>query len=118
MRSLFIGFCLLSSLAAPASAQATLFHGVRVFDGTRMLDPQDVLIDSGRISKGGRSLTAPAGAQVIDGQGKTLLPGLIDSHTHTWGDASRTALMFGVTTELDMFTDATAARQARAEQAA
>ena len=66
----------------------------------------------------GPSLTAPAGAVTIDGRGKTLLPGLIDSHTHTFGDASKTALIFGVTTELDMFSDAAAARTARAEQAA
>lgn len=107
--------------AAPLVAQgnsATLFRNVRVFDGTRMLDAQDVLIQSGRIAKMGPSLTAPAGAVTIDGRGKTLLPGLIDSHTHTWGDASKTALMFGVTTELDMFSDAAAARAARAEQVA
>src|SRR4029453_14166627 len=97
---------------------ATLFRNVRVFDGTRMLAAQDVLIQSGRIGRIGRRLTPPPGGVTIDGQGKTLLPGLIDSHTHTWGDASKTALMFGVTTELDMFTDAAAARTARAEQAA
>ena len=107
--------------AAPLAAQdgpATLFRDVRVFDGTRMLSPRDVLIQSGRISKVGERLTPPAGAITIDANGKTLLPGLIDAHTHTWGDASRTALVFGVTTELDMFTDVQAARTARAEQAA
>jgi len=107
--------------AAPILAQdapATLFHNVRVFDGTRILAAQDVLVQSGRIAKIGPSLTAPAGAVTIDGRGKTLLPGLIDSHTHTFGDASKTALIFGVTTELDMFSDAAAARTARAEQAA
>ena len=104
-------------LAAQAS-EATLFQNVRVFDGTRMLSARDVLLQSGRIAKVGERLTPTPGTITIDGRGKTLLPGLIDAHTHTWGDASRTALVFGVTTELDMFTDAQAARAARAEQAA
>ena len=120
-RSLRSSLVAIALVAAPLAAQdnsATLFRNVRVFDGTRMLAAQDVLIQSGRIARIGQSLTPPAGTVTIDGQGKTLLPGLIDSHTHTWGDASKTALMFGVTTELDMFTDAAAARTARAEQAA
>ncbi len=35
---------------------------------------------------------------------KFIIPGLIDAHTHTWGNALKDALSFGVTTELDMFT--------------
>jgi imidazolonepropionase-like amidohydrolase len=101
---------------APAPS-ATLFRGVRVFDGERLLLPQDLLVTGDRIAALGPRIAAPAGATIVDGTGRTLLPGLIDAHTHTWGEASRTALMFGVTTELDMFTDAMAARQARAEQA-
>jgi imidazolonepropionase-like amidohydrolase len=115
----FLSACLATAVASVSlSAQTVLFRGARVFDGTRMLDAQDVLVEGGRIARLGRGLTAPAGATVVDGAGKTLLPGLIDSHTHTWGDASKTALMFGVTTELDMFTDASAAKQMRSEQAA
>ncbi|MEO0425578.1 MAG: CIA30 family protein, partial [Pseudomonadota bacterium] len=37
--------------------------------------------------------------------GLTALPGLIDAHVHTFGNAQRDALRFGVTTVLDMFTD-------------
>ena len=47
----------------------------------------------------------PAGVESIAGDGRTLLPGLIDAHTHAFGDALERALVFGVTTELDMFTD-------------
>jgi imidazolonepropionase-like amidohydrolase len=54
----------------------------------------------------------------VDGRGKTLLPGLIDAHTHTYGDANKAALAFGVTTELDMFSLPETGRAARAEQAA
>lgn len=115
-------FALLLPLAASLSAQeppaSTLFRSARVFDGARVLERQDVLVSAGRISALGRSLRAPAGATVIDATGKTLLPGLIDAHTHTFGDALREALIFGVTTQLDMFTDHRLARTLRAEQTA
>jgi imidazolonepropionase-like amidohydrolase len=59
----------------------------------------------------------PAGAAVVDGDGHTLLPGLIDAHTHAFGAALERALVFGVTTELDMFTDHRQAAEWRREQA-
>ncbi len=43
---------------------------------------QDLLIDNGRISQIASQITAPAGAQVIDAQGKHLLPGMIDDQVH------------------------------------
>ncbi|MFI6320527.1 amidohydrolase family protein [Nonomuraea sp. NPDC050556] len=77
----------------------TLITGVRVFDGERTVPSADVLID-------GRFIAEPDDSPVdvrVDGTGKTLLPGLIDAHTHVFdGDLAR-ALTFGVTTELDMF---------------
>jgi hypothetical protein len=39
----------------------------------------------------------------IDGTGKTVIPGLIDAHTHNVDGDLEQALTFGVTTELDMF---------------
>ena len=49
----------------------------------------DLLIADGRIAAVGPSLSAPEGAERIDGQGELLLPGLIESHTHLdktlWG---------------------------------
>jgi imidazolonepropionase-like amidohydrolase len=111
---------LLAALSVPLAAQqpATLFRNARVFDGTRVLERTDVLAEGGRITRVGRGLRAPAGGAVVDAAGKTLLPGLIDAHTHSFGDALREALVFGVTTELDMFTDHRMAATARAEQAA
>ena len=48
----------------------------------------------------------PAGARVIDGTHKTLIPGLIDSHFHTQGRGMlRQAAVFGVTTVADMNSD-------------
>jgi hypothetical protein len=80
--------------AGTAGVSQTFFvRDVRVFDG------------DGLIARVGRHLTAPAGVTVVEGAGRTLLPGLIDAHTHSWGNARRDAVRFGVTTELDMFSD-------------
>ncbi len=56
---------------------ATVLTGI----GTR-IDGGDVLIANGRIAAVGQSLEAPAGAQVIDGAGRWVTPGLIDVHSH------------------------------------
>lgn len=99
-----------------AGAQPVLFQNVRVFDGEKTLDARDVLVQNGRIAAIGE--LKAAGATIIDGTGKTLIPGLIDAHTHTWDDALRTALAFGVTTELDMFTSTGFLKSMKADQAA
>ncbi|MDQ2890590.1 MAG: CIA30 family protein [Gemmatimonadota bacterium] len=105
-----------NSLAAQAQSHPTLFHHVRVFDGTRRIGQRDVLIDDGKIVSIAQNISAPAGSTTIEGAGATLMPGLIDSHVHAFGDALQQALMFGVTTELDMFTDPQFAAAMRAEQ--
>lgn len=89
---------------------------VRVFDGERVLPSATVLVRDGLIAEVGAGVSVPAGVPVLDGNGATLLPGLIDSHVHTWGDARSDALRFGVTTELDMFTDHRGLAAARAER--
>lgn len=94
------------SLAAPAWAQAPGFAitGVRVFDGEKVIPRATVVVRDGRVAAIGPNAKVPAGLAVVDGTGKTLLPGLIDAHTHTVGPARTDAIRFGVTTELDMFT--------------
>ena len=109
---------LLLSLASTAGAGDLLFRNARVFDGTRAVEGTDVLVRDGRIAAIGKQLAASKDATVIDATGKTLLPGLIDAHTHAWGDALEQALLFGVTTELDMFTDVRFAQSMRDEQKA
>ena len=111
----FIAFLLLA-LASSAGAADVLFRNARVFDGTRSVEATDVLVRDGKIAAVGKQLTAPAKATVIDATGKTLLPGLIDAHAHAFGDALEQALLFGVTTELDMFTDARFAQSMREQQ--
>lgn len=79
---------------------------VRVFDGEKIIPQATVLIESNRIKALGEEISIPDGATVIDGQGRTLLPGLIDSHVHVvTPQALEQALIFGVTTVIDMFMD-------------
>ena len=80
---------------APANspAQAVLFENVRVFDGKseRLTPPVNVLVVGNTIqSIGPLPITAPAGAEVtrIVGNGRTLMPGLIDNHVHVVMTAS------------------------------
>jgi imidazolonepropionase-like amidohydrolase len=48
----------------------------------RALRDQDILVEGERIKQVGPALTAPPGALIVDLRGKTVLPGLIDCHTH------------------------------------
>ncbi len=78
----------------------TTIINARVFDGERVLDDQTVVIDGAHISAIGGAV--PVEATVVDARGATLMPGLIDAHVHTSLDGLRDALVFGVTTELEM----------------
>jgi imidazolonepropionase-like amidohydrolase len=74
----------------------TLFTNVRILDGTGAVPPYagSVLVRGNRIAAVGRS-TAPiqaAGATVIDAAGATLMPGMVEAHTHfSWNDAATLA---------------------------
>jgi imidazolonepropionase-like amidohydrolase len=94
-----------SPVSPAASASSFIIRNVRVFDGEKLLLATDVSIENGLIHAIGENLKAPAGTKEINASGDTLLPGLIDSHTHTWAQALNQSLIFGVTTELDMFSD-------------
>ena len=97
---------------AQSASKPVLIEHVRVFDGTRVIENSSVLVEGAIIRSVAARIPHPPDATVIDGTGKTLLPGLIDAHTHTIAEALlQQAPVFGVTTDLDMFTDpATAAR--------
>jgi imidazolonepropionase-like amidohydrolase len=78
---------------------------VRVFDGTSVIGSATVEIKDGKIARVRENLHITDAVVRVDGSGMTLLPGLIDAHTHIHSpDSLRQALAFGVTTELDMFT--------------
>ncbi len=64
-----------------------LFENVRIFDGksAKLSAPSNVLVQDGTIVKISTSPIATdksAATQIIDGGGRTLMPGLIDAHTH------------------------------------
>jgi imidazolonepropionase-like amidohydrolase len=77
------------ALAAPAAGPVTLFQNVRVFDGKggSVSGPSDVLVRGNTIERiapaGSVKPGAEAGATVIPGGGRVLMPGLIDAHWHT-----------------------------------
>jgi imidazolonepropionase-like amidohydrolase len=98
----------------------TVIAGVRVFDGAKVLPRADVVIEDDRITRvteaGAPQDSDTAAVTRVDGTGRTLLPGLIDAHTHAFDGSLAQALRFGVTTELDMF--AMPGNAARLRQAA
>lgn len=72
--------------AAPPPPAPLLLTGARILDpsGDRLLDGRDVLVENGHIAAIGATgtLQAPAGTQKIDLTGLTLIPGLIEMHSH------------------------------------
>src|SRR5580765_4939297 len=66
------------------------FVGVRLFDADapKFVADQTVVVDKGAIVAVGPrdAITVPPGAQVVDGSGKTLVPGLWDCHMHVGDD--------------------------------
>ena len=82
-------FCLLFSSAAAFAASAVpeqiLIRNVSIFDGLNeaLQSDQNVLIEGSLIRAiGSGNLGAREDAVVIDGNGRTLMPGLIDGHAH------------------------------------
>ena len=87
-----------TSIAAGAlHAQATrsaalppiLIKNATVMTVTRgTLTNTDVLLSGGKITQVGKNIAAPNGANVIDGTGKFVMPGIIDPHSHMASDAT------------------------------
>jgi imidazolonepropionase-like amidohydrolase len=69
----------------PANASATLFENVRIFDGkgASLSAPSNVLIKGNIIERiSTEPIAAEPGLTAIAGNGRTLIPGLIDAHWH------------------------------------
>jgi imidazolonepropionase-like amidohydrolase len=128
MRSAVTALCavLMAGVAASQEPSEVLFRDVRVFDGKseKLTAPTSVLVRGNLIAEiGPGAKPESAGATIIDGGGRTLMPGLIDAHWHTmlirptpeqaiYGDIgftnlvagaeARATLMRGFTTVRDM----------------
>jgi imidazolonepropionase-like amidohydrolase len=105
MRCWWLLIFLLGACAARPAPRATLaITDVRVFDGEELVPRATVLVDGERIVAIGERLAPPKNVEIVDGSGRTLLPGLIDAHVHVRkGEQLEQAVAFGVTTVLDMF---------------
>ena len=75
-----------ATVAQPPAPTSTLFENVRIFNGTsaQLSAPSNVLVVDHKIQKiSTTSIPAPADAITrINGNGHTLMPGLIDDHVH------------------------------------
>jgi Tol biopolymer transport system component/imidazolonepropionase-like amidohydrolase len=105
------------TLTLPRAAPEGSFvlKGARVvtMNGDEVLEGADVVVSGNRIAAVGPSgrVSVPAGAHVLDGAGKTVIPGLIDTHAHLHGSGLDlvadtkweyvTNLAYGVTTVYD-----------------
>jgi Tol biopolymer transport system component len=91
---------------------AVVLRGARIITmkGDEVIAKGDILIENGRIKAIGRSVAVPRGAKAIDVSGKTIVPGLVDVHSHPGGAAPiaeqswphAAQLAFGVTTQLEV----------------
>src|SRR5881394_344574 len=97
-----------------------VLRGARIISmkGNEVIENGDVVVTDNRIVSVGPRGQAPAGAQVIDVAGKTIIPGLIDVHAHPWPSGGwgvhesqvwqyLANLAYGVTTTRDPQTSTT-----------
>ena len=101
-----VTLAVIGSMHVGQGSGSFVIRDVRVFDGERALEHQNVVVQNGTISQVTQRNVNVTGTQVIDGAGDTLLPGLFDAHVHVAEDVDgslRQALVFGITTEIDMF---------------
>ena len=81
-----LGLAPWSTPAVGQTGSATVFQGARLINGTGTppLDNAAFVVENGRIGPVGRAdqIKAPAGASKVDLAGKTVMPAIIDTHTH------------------------------------
>ncbi|NBW93335.1 MAG: amidohydrolase, partial [Bacteroidetes bacterium] len=83
-------------------AASVVIENVTVIDGTgnAPVEGQTVLIQDGVIQGVGSDISIPVGVHTIDGTGKTLIPGLIGLHNHTFYTTSQRRIQLDVTAPL------------------
>lgn len=71
--------------AQDASSAAVVFENVRIFDGAALTEPMNVLVEGSEITTiSADPINTDVVATRIAGDGRTLMPGLIDVHWHTF----------------------------------
>ena len=130
--ALSIGACTaVQSQTAPSArpVKLTVLHAAHLLDvaAGKLISPGEVLVEGTKIREAGASVTHPAGAEMLDLGSATLMPGLIDVHTHLFlhpgneanqtvdesvpqrtllaAAAAKADLMAGFTAERDMGTE-------------
>jgi imidazolonepropionase-like amidohydrolase len=130
-----VGMLALPASAQPPAAAITVLQPDRVFDGEAMRSGWIVVVRGERIEAAGpaAALTLPAGARTVVLKGATLMPGLIEGHSHlllhpynetSWNDQvlreplalrvargvnhARATLMAGITTVRDLGSEGAA----------
>ena len=95
-----------------------VFRDVRVFDGTKRHTVDRRRRSGERIEQIGPRASIPEGAKVVDGKGPDAAarPDRLP-HSRLLAEHLEQAVVFGVTTELDMFTDQAFAARMRVEEA-
>lgn len=72
-----------ASTYAPTTYRPVLIRNVTVIDGAGGEQAgADILFQDGRVTQIGQGLSAPDGAELIDGAGRFVTPGIIDAHSH------------------------------------
>jgi len=105
----------LTGLAAEPPTAEVLFRNVRVFDGTSaaLSGPTAVLVRGNTIAAiGAGAVPATPAVTIVDGGGRTLMPGLIDNHVHIFMSGSSQADMLDPKATFASL-EATAAEQAK-----
>lgn len=105
MKALFLTvfFAILSLYTTAQVSGNILIQNVRLFDGMNVQEGMDVLFEKGKVASILPHDPQHQADEVIDGKGKTLLPGLINAHVHIWFPAHLAeAAKAGVLTVMDM----------------
>jgi hypothetical protein len=103
--ALVAGLChALLAVSNEQASDAFVIRDVRLFDGERVYEHRNVIVEAGKIKQVTESAAKVEETPIVDDRGRTLIPGFFDSHVHAVNDVSlRQAVSFGVTTMLDMF---------------